>query len=391
MVQLSLEELKSVLKLLKDKKRKKRSKAKKRKRPTAGYEMGGLKSDSSHLQQGYSTSMPFSNTQNQSTELMALQRNILENQLKNPDRFDRLSANNNLLTQEDFKKTLGLFGSQLGNYYDSRIGILEDKANQFASDLNYGKEDFIRNPQNRTYIEQLPDDEDKQFNPMDNIDVAITQGSDYFKDQGNKIPYAETEADNPFSVSSPMLDKNIKEQVKIQEPYFENTDIYGNTSGKAEIQSLEPTPSPKPKSIMKKITKYFTPTENETIELPQQTKPVVLGETFTIKKPKTDDLPIEPRKAVELNQLFDSDTEWYKQNVKNIIPIEATDGLPKAQAGDLRLRGLLINLGVPLQDIADYIDKTKYSKKRELYRTIYNKVRANNNKILKRQEKEKEK
>lgn len=390
MVQLSLEELKSVLKLLKDKKRKKRSKAKKRKRPTTGYEMGGLKSDSSHLQQGYSTSMPFSNTQNQSTELMALQRNILENQLKNPDRFDRQSANNNLLTKEDFRRSMNIFGSQLGNYYDTRLNTLEDKANQLSSDLGYSIEDFIKNRQNKAYIEQLPDDEDKQFNTTDNIDVAITQGSDYFKDQGNKIPYAETEADNPFYVSSPMHEQIIKEQNKVQEPYFENTDIYGNTSGKAEIQSLE-TPSPKPKSIMKKITKYFTPTETETIEQPQQIKPTSIGEKVKITIPKKDSQSEETRKAIELNQLFDSDTEWYKQNVKNIISIEATDGLPKGVAGDIRFRELLFNLGVPLQDIDNYLNKNKYTQKRELYRSIYNKVRANNNKILKRQEKDKEK
>lgn len=369
MVQLSLEELKSVLKLLKDKKKKKRSKAKKRKRPIAGYEMGGLKSDSSHLQQGYSTSMPFSNTQNQSTELMALQRNILENQLKNPDRFNRLPASNNLLTTEDFRRSMNIFGSQLTNYYDTRLNTLEDKANQLSSDLGYSIEDFIKNRQNKAYIEQLPDDEDKQFNPMDNIDVAITQGSDYFKDQGNTMPYAETEVDNQFTVRSPLHEQAVKE------PYFENTDIYDNTSGKAEIQSLE-TPSPKPKSIMKKITKYFTQGEQEA---EQQIKP------------KKDSQLIEPRKAVEISQIENSDTEWYKQNVKNIISIEATDGLPKGNAGDIRFRELLFNLGVPLQDIDNYLNKNKYTQKRELYRAVYNKVRANNNKILKRQEKEKEK
>lgn len=388
MVQLSLEELKSILKLLKDKKKKKRSKAKKRKRPIAGYEMGGLKSDSSHLQQGYSTSMPFSNTQNQSTELMALQRNILENQLKNPDRFNRQPASNNLLTTEDFRRSMNIFGSQLSNYYDTRLNTLEDKANQLSSDLGYSIEDFIKNRQNKAYIEQLPDDEDKQFNPMDNIDVAITQGSDYFKDQGNKIPYAETEVDNQFTVRSPLHEQAVKE------PYFENTDIYGNTSGKAEIQSLE-TPSPKPKSIMKKITKYFTQGEQEDEQQiepqTQQIKPIVLGEKVKIKIPKKDSQLVEPRKAVEISQIENSDTEWYKQNVKNIISIEATDGLPKGDAGDIRFRELLFNLGVPLQDIDNYLNKNKYTQKRELYRAVYNKVRANNNKILKRQEKEKEK
>lgn len=414
MVQLSLEELKSVLKLLKEKKkRRKRRKANKRKRQlTSGYELGGMKSDSSHLKQGYSIDMPFSKTSNESTELMALQRNILENQLKNPDRFDRQPARSNLLTNEDFRQTMNLFGSQLGSYYDTRLNALEDRANQLSSDLGYSVADFIRNRQNRAYIEQLPEEEDlRQFNPMDGIDVAVTEGSDAFRDMGNQVPYAEIEAENPFMVQSPIYEpKDIMPTTKVQEPYFENTDIYGVPSyEKAEKQTMEETPTPKPKKgIMKKISQYFTPSEPE----PATTQPgpikklPIFGETITISVPSksikkretTEPIepvepvetrrPLEPRKAVELSRVEDFDTDWYKQNIPDIIQIEQTDGFPKGDAGDKRFRQLFSSIGVPSQDIDEFIDKSKYTKKRDLYRQVYMKVRANNNKILKRLNKE---
>lgn len=350
MVQLSLEELKNVLKLLKDKKRKKRkNKGNKKKRLTTtdGYNMGGLKSDSRQMQ-GYSLSMPFSNTANQQTEILALQKNLLENQLKNPERFNKPEAPNNLLTVEDFKKSMGIFGSQLGNYYDSRISLLEDKANQFATDLNYGKSDLIRNRENAAFIEQLPDENDENipflFKYDDGIDVTQTQGSDYFKDAGNERPYAETDVIE--------ANREIIEEEK------------------------EITPK-KPKGIIKSISKYFTPTEKE-VETTQAPIPSTQSKMSTGTK-----------NALSLSEMENYGTEWYKSNVTNIIALQNTDGFPKGFSGEERFRTLFYNLDVPLQEIDNYLKRTNYSQRAELYKKVYAKVKANNNKLLKKQQQEK--
>lgn len=411
MVQLSLQELKSVLKLLKDKKRKKRkNKGIKRRRITTadGYNVGGLKSDSSHMQ-GYSQVLPFSNTSNQQTEIMALQKNLLENQIKHPERFNKPEVPNNLITYDDFKKTMNLFGSQLGSYYDNRIGLLEDKANQFASDLNYGKSDLIKNSRNSAYIEQLPDDEEEDIKPFkfsydDGIDVTVTGGSDFFNTVGNKSPYAEDDVNVREYTQSPMHQESLSEKKTLklepQTPYFENTDVYPsktpsiyfNQSGKAEtIEGDAGTPK-KSKTIIEKgikgIAKYFTP--NEKGDVTPVPPPSSLQSKFSTGTKHT----------LGVAQMEHLDTEWYKQNIFNVIPIENSDGFPKGEEGTNRLKNLLSNVGVSDIEINHYLGldvtdknerkkRSSYTQRSQLYKAIYAKVRANNNKILKKQTKEK--
>ena len=46
--------------------------------------------------------MPFSNTSNTQTEIQHLQRQMIEDQMNNPDRFKKEEPKNNLLSIEDF-------------------------------------------------------------------------------------------------------------------------------------------------------------------------------------------------------------------------------------------------------------------------------------------------
>jgi hypothetical protein len=133
-----------VINVKKKKNKKNKKKKQKQKRQIArGYEMGGLKSDSSHMQ-SYSQSMPFSNTSNINTEIQQLQRQMLEDQMKNPDRFKKEEPQNNLLSIEDFTKTLNPFINKLIEH-DKRVGNLEKVGDQLMSDLKYGEEYFIGN------------------------------------------------------------------------------------------------------------------------------------------------------------------------------------------------------------------------------------------------------
>lgn len=397
MVQLSLEELKSVLNLLKEKKRRKKNKGKKRKRPTSdGYYLGGQKSDSSHMQ-GYSQAMPFSNTSNQQTEIQHLQRNLLENQIKHPDRFDKPEVPNNLLTMDNFNNSMRLFGSQLANHYDNRIGLLENKANQFASDLNYGKSDFIRNRENAAYIEQLPDDDEEEgikpinFKYDDGIDVAETSGSDFFRNAGNDQAYEEDDPVVRSPMHTPSLSDMKANRPPPETPYFETTDVYSNKTPSVyfnksekgepqqEIQEEKQSTPRTPKGIIKKITKYFSPI-NEKETVPAPTEPPASNQSK---------ISTGTRQSISIANMENYDTDWYKSNINDVIAIEQSDGYPKGNPGDERFRQLFFNLGVPLQEIDNYIARSKYSQRKDLYKAVYAKVRANNNKIIKKQSKQK--
>lgn len=415
MVQLSIEELKTVLTLLKKKKRRqKKNKKRKNKKQSEGYAMGGLKSDSSHLAQGYSQTLPFSNTSNQQTELIALQRNLLEEQIKNPDRFNRTQMPNNLLTLENFQKSMNMFGSQLGGFYDNRISLLEDKANQLSSDLGYSTSDLIRNKGNTAYIEQLPDDDGEEkivqpynFKKTDGVDVAQTLGSDNFKTQGNPSPYAEDDViQREFTLNKDMYTVNPlhdKSKPSTDTTYFENTDIYPSkeeTYIKDEPVKepvKESTESKAPSGIMKKLTKMFKPSESvylsEEDYIPSPKPSKAKEENVPSPKPKpaislqkpidtTDTTPID------ISQMLYLETDWYKKNVDRVIPIELTSGFPKGEPGEFRLRTLLNNLGASQSKIDNYFSRAKrYADRKDLYTAIYAKVKANNNKLIKREEK----
>ena len=83
------------------------------------------------------------------------------------------------------------------------------------------------------------------------------------------------------------------------------------------------------------------------------------------------------------------DTDWYKQNLNKVITIQATSGFPKGNTGIERFQSLFLNLGLPSQEINNYLERSNYTQRAELYKKVYAKVRANNNKILKKETKEK--
>jgi hypothetical protein len=225
MVQLSLEELKTVLKLLKDKKRKKRkNKGKKRKHVSSdGYAIGGAKSDSSHMQ-GYSKEMPFSNTSNQQTEIMALQKNLLEDHIRNPDRyitnrFEKPEIPNNVLTIED---ALPAF-----NYLRNNMIELGKYTNTGLADLGYEMRDRFKPTQtnNKLFVEDVTgenindiDETDLNVDEFDNIDVPTTNGSDNFASEGNPSPYAEVDSVQSSKISA--QSKN-PEDFKLEDTYKE--------------------------------------------------------------------------------------------------------------------------------------------------------------------------
>jgi hypothetical protein len=183
---------------------------------------------------------------------------------------------------------MNLFGSQLGSFYDNRIGLLEDKANQFASDLNYGKSDLIRNSRNSAYIEQLPDDEDENIKPFkfaydDGIDVTQTGGSDFFRNAGNDQPFEEDDPVVRTFTQSPMHETSLSDikanRPTPETPVFESTDVYAyktpsvffkkNEKGEPqqEIEEEKQSTPKKSKNIIgkgiKDIAQYFSPTNKK--------------------------------------------------------------------------------------------------------------------------------
>ena len=103
-ITLTLKDLIDLGIIKKKKKKKSKNKRSKSKNNKRGYETGGVKTDSSHMQ-GYSQSMPFSGTSNTGTEIQHLQRQMLEDQIKNPDRFIKNEPHNNL-TIDQYKSSI---------------------------------------------------------------------------------------------------------------------------------------------------------------------------------------------------------------------------------------------------------------------------------------------
>jgi hypothetical protein len=300
---------------------------------------------------------------------------------------------------------MNLFGSQLGSLYDNRIGLLEDKANQFASDLNYGKSDLIRNSRNSAYIEQLPDDDDENIKPFnfaydDGIDVTQTGGSDFFRNAGNDQPFEEDDPVGRTFTQSPMHETSLSDikasKLPPETPFFESADVYAyktpsvffkkNEKGEPqqEIEEEKQSTPKKSKNIIgkgiKDIAQYFSPT-NKKDEQASITSPAPQS---TQSKMSTG-----TKISVNIAQMEHLDTDWYKTNVNNVIAIEQSEGYPRGASGDERFRQLFFNMGLSLQEIDSYIARSKYSQRKDLYKAVYNKVRANNNKILKKQTKEK--
>jgi hypothetical protein len=295
MVQLSLEELKSVLKLLKDKKRKRRkNKGKKRKRVSAdGYTVGGPKSDSSHMQ-GYSQSMPFNNTSNQQTEIQALQKNLLEDQIKNPDkynanRFEKPEIPNNVLTIED---ALPAF-----NYLRNNMIELGKYTNTGLADLGYEIRDRFKPTQttNKLFnsgsvnsnINDI-DETDINFDDFDNIDVATTNGSDNFITEGNPFPYGETDSIQSSKISDKSISPNnftfedtykeataendIKIANNLYQTSFKTPTTFRPNLGEATIKSnIRHTRTPS-KKISNPIS-YYSPSSESPVKKSQPSQP----------------------------------------------------------------------------------------------------------------------
>jgi hypothetical protein len=391
MVQLSLEELKTVLKVVKDKKRKRRRNKKRKHLP--GYYVGGQKSDSSHMQ-GYSQAMPFNNTSNQQTEILALQKNLLENQIKNPDRFQRPEVPNNLLTIDQFR--------DFANPVLNRFMIVEGKTNQLLRDQKYPEADLIFTPQ-------------KSFYDIDDgIDVAANNGDEAFHTEGNKNPYAEEinaepnrfdfndfvnkglqkarEMSNvkmtPFSpIPSPKYDLNFNEEDA--KPDFKirskNTDskqsfvqkMFSGTKSKllpSEDTPKEPQAEDPPKMRTRPLPKE--PIENvyETPQ-PETIMPTIIADDYM------DDV-------VKLDQMALNRTPWYKENVNKLIEIEPTNSYP-TEGGEGRFRKLLFDLGVPKKEIENYLSHTKPRQQSKLYKALYVYVQASNKRLTKQANKKK--
>jgi hypothetical protein len=389
MVQLSLEELKTVLKVIKDKKRKRRrNKAKKNKRLDAGgYYVGGQKSDSSHMQ-GYSQAMPFNNTANQQTEILALQKNLLENQIKNPDRFNRPEVPNNLLTIDQFR--------DFANPVLNRFMIVEGKTNQLLKDQKYPEADLIFTPQKNFY------DID------DGIDVAANNGDEAFHTEGNKNPYAEDVnlEPNRFDFSD-FVTKGLakaREMSSVKMPAFSpipdvKTDLNFNeedalpdfkvhsknkdskqsyvqkmfSGSKTKLLPTDNTPKKEPEDAPKMRSR---PLPKEPIENVYETpQPEIITPTIIASDNWMDDV-------VKLDQMALNRTPWYKENVNKLIDIEPTNSYP-TEGGEGRFRKLLFDLGVPKKEVENYLKNTKPRQQSKLYKALYAYTVASNKRLTK--------
>ena len=155
MVNLTVQELNAILKYKKYKKQKRKNKKRKAqaKKIINGAVIGGLKSDSSQMV-GYGQNA-MTNVSNTASDIQALQRQLLEKQLKNSnlaiqddptkknviDRFDKQPNTNNLLTKDEYINNM--------SKYIQRFMTLENKTNQLLFNKNYPEEDLIRNEENK--------------------------------------------------------------------------------------------------------------------------------------------------------------------------------------------------------------------------------------------------
>jgi len=267
--------------------------------------MGGLKSDSSHMQ-SYSQSMPFSNTSNTQTEIQHLQRQMLEDQMKNPDkdRFKKENPQNNLLSIEDFTKTLNPFINKLIEH-DNRVGIVEKIGKQLMSDLNYGTDDFISNVKSSksSKIQEIPDDDidetnNKFYDLNDGSGIITDNPNNYFLNQGNSNPYQEIEANN-----TPIRKSHDEDMNNTPKSLFGSTQEtlskLFNINKKADENFVSPQSDVIPEIIPKK-EKNITP-QKEKIKSSQKEKEI---ETYVIPEiiPEiTDKYIIEPTDAIPIN------------------------------------------------------------------------------------------
>ena len=241
--------------IIKKKKKKKKRKDKRIKHNKTGYEMNGLKSDSSHMA-SYSQNMPFSGTSNQTTELTSLQIKALEDQIKHPDRFIK-NEPTNYLTIDQFKNSLSPMLNRFMN--------LESATNQLFSDLNYDKSEFINVKGQKT-----EDETDKYFDVEDSYDVSTEQGTLYFNNEGNSDLYQESEPyNNPIKeqpITPPALDNELLNEE--ESPIKEQPSETKIKTPKKKYFTIEPTDKlvnnyQKASEKFKKLLLQFGKTDDE--------------------------------------------------------------------------------------------------------------------------------
>ena len=278
-----------VINVKKKKNKKNKKKKQKQKRKIArGYEMGGIKSDSSHMQ-SYSQSMPFSNTSNTQTEIQHLQRQMLEEQMKNPDkdRFQKDEPKNNLLSIEYLNPII------------NRIRNVEKVGNQLLSDLNYGEEDFIGNYK-PSKIQIISDDIDetnnKYYDINDGIGIISSNPENYFLNQGNSDLYEEIEVNHtPQRISHYEDMNNTPKSKSIIDATQETLSKLFNINKKADENFISQQPDiiipEKEKNITPQKEKIKSPIKETNEKIPKKDVLIVLEPSEKLQNKKETAIP----------------------------------------------------------------------------------------------------
>jgi hypothetical protein len=244
--------------------------------------------------QSYSQSMPFSNTSNTQTEIQHLQRQMLEDQMKNPDkdRFQKDEPKNNLLSIEDFSKTLNPFINKLIEH-DNRFGNLEKVGNQLLSDLKYGEEDFIGNykPSKNKIIsdDDIDETNNKFYDLNDTVGIITDNPDNYFVNEGNSNPYQEIEVNNtPIRKSH---DEDINNTPKsIFGSTQETLSKLFNINKKADENFVSPQPDIIPEIIPKK-EKIKSPKKETNEKIPKKDVLIKLQPSEKLQNKKETAIP----------------------------------------------------------------------------------------------------
>jgi hypothetical protein len=279
--------------------------------------------------------MPFSNTSNINTEIQHLQRQMIEDQMKNPDRFKKEEPKNNLLSIEDFTKTLNPFINKLIEN-DDRFIKLEKLGNQLMSDLNYGTDEFISNVKSSksSKIQEIPDDdidETNKFYDLNDGSGIITDNPDnYFVDQGNSNPYIEIEVNHtPLRKSHDDDMNNTPKPKSLLGSTQEKLSIFFNINKKSE-------------DFNKADESFISPQSDEII---QQEEKNITPQKETIKSTKKDEYE-------------------YDIQPSDAIPNEYIKARP-------RYKNLLLQFGKTSNEIDEKLKKMDINDKRAEYKKYY--------------------
>jgi hypothetical protein len=279
--------------------------------------------------------MPFSNTSNINTEIQHLQRQMIEDQMKNPDRFKKEEPKNNLLSIEDFTKTLNPFINKLIEN-DDRFIKLEKLGNQLMSDLNYGTDEFISNVKSSksSKIQEIPDDdidETNKFYDLNDGSGIITDNPDnYFVDQGNSNPYIEIEVNHtPLRKSHDDDMNNTPKPKSLLGSTQEKLSIFFNINKKSE-------------DFNKADESFISPQSDEII---QQEEKNITPQKETIKSTKKDEYE-------------------YDIQPSDAIPNEYIKARP-------RYKNLLLQFGKTSDEIDEKLKKMDINDKRAEYKKYY--------------------